>query len=410
MDSLTQLTLGAACGEAVLGKKIGNRAMFWGAIGGTIPDLDVFANFVADDITALAFHRGITHSLFFAFLAPLLFGWLVHRLYSSGLYRKKGWKVGNTLFWLLILVGLINAIGASGGGGFNATTFIWSMGISVILGILFWRFFWRKESREVHTTRANWTSLFFWSIFTHPLLDSCTTYGTQLFQPFWDYRVAFNNISVADPIYTLPFLVLLLIVLFLRRQNRWRRLLNWTAIGLSSAYLLLTFYNKVRVDHIFENSLAANGITYERYMTSPTILNNILWNGLAEGDSSYYYAMYSFYDDQKAFLDIQEVPKRHHYLEGHQEDRDISILTWFSNDYYTLFRDSTTGNLMYYDLRFGTMNGSMENQSDFVFGFEILTEDEIWEARESENGPPVDDFGAFWKRYWDRVFSREDED
>jgi inner membrane protein len=38
MDSLTQIILGAACGEAVLGKKIGNRALLFGAIGGTIPD------------------------------------------------------------------------------------------------------------------------------------------------------------------------------------------------------------------------------------------------------------------------------------------------------------------------------------------------------------------------------------
>ena len=42
MDSVTQITLGAAVGEAVLGRKIGGRAMLWGAIAGTLPDLDVF--------------------------------------------------------------------------------------------------------------------------------------------------------------------------------------------------------------------------------------------------------------------------------------------------------------------------------------------------------------------------------
>jgi uncharacterized membrane protein len=41
MDSITQATLGAAVGQAVLGKKIGNKAAILGAIGGTIPDLDV---------------------------------------------------------------------------------------------------------------------------------------------------------------------------------------------------------------------------------------------------------------------------------------------------------------------------------------------------------------------------------
>ena len=40
MDSLTQIVLGAAVGEAVLGKKVGNKAMLWGAVAGTIPDLE----------------------------------------------------------------------------------------------------------------------------------------------------------------------------------------------------------------------------------------------------------------------------------------------------------------------------------------------------------------------------------
>jgi len=45
MDSLTQIVLGAAVAEAVGGKKLGNKAPLWGAIAGTIPDLDVFLRF-----------------------------------------------------------------------------------------------------------------------------------------------------------------------------------------------------------------------------------------------------------------------------------------------------------------------------------------------------------------------------
>ena len=50
MDSLTQITLGAAVGELTLGRKIGNRAMMWGAVAGTIPDLDVLAGFFMKDV------------------------------------------------------------------------------------------------------------------------------------------------------------------------------------------------------------------------------------------------------------------------------------------------------------------------------------------------------------------------
>ena len=73
MDSLTQIVLGAACGEAVLGKKIGNKALLFGAIGGTLPDLDVFVGkwIFNNEIQAMAFHRGFMHSILFAILAGL---------------------------------------------------------------------------------------------------------------------------------------------------------------------------------------------------------------------------------------------------------------------------------------------------------------------------------------------------
>ena len=79
MDSLTQIVLGAAVGEAVLGKKIGNKAMFYGAIAGTIPDLDVlFSNFT-DTVTALEMHRGFTHSLLFSIVFSPIFAFIVSK-------------------------------------------------------------------------------------------------------------------------------------------------------------------------------------------------------------------------------------------------------------------------------------------------------------------------------------------
>ncbi|GAL80491.1 membrane-bound metal-dependent hydrolase [Algibacter lectus] len=76
MDSLTQIVLGAACGEAVLGKKIGNKALLFGAIGGTIPDLDVIVGGIIhqNKIDAMLFHRG-------GLCTPFYF--LFWRLFSS---------------------------------------------------------------------------------------------------------------------------------------------------------------------------------------------------------------------------------------------------------------------------------------------------------------------------------------
>ena len=105
MDSLTQIVLGAAVGEAVLGKKIGNKAMLYGAIAGTIPDLDVLSSYFTDTITALEIHRGFTHSILFSILFAPILGWLVSR-YEK--YKNvKGWTW--LFFWAFVTHPVLDA-------------------------------------------------------------------------------------------------------------------------------------------------------------------------------------------------------------------------------------------------------------------------------------------------------------
>jgi inner membrane protein len=98
MDSLTQITLGAAVGEAVAGRQAQKKAPLWGAFLGTLPDLDVLANPFLTEAQALAFHRGPSHSLLLALLAAPLLGWALARLHSSGpSWRRWGTLVGAVL-------------------------------------------------------------------------------------------------------------------------------------------------------------------------------------------------------------------------------------------------------------------------------------------------------------------------
>jgi len=76
MDSITQIVLGGAIGELVAGKKLGNKAILWGAVAGTIPDLDVFLRVFYHPIDAALVHRGFSHSLLFALLPGPTLGYL----------------------------------------------------------------------------------------------------------------------------------------------------------------------------------------------------------------------------------------------------------------------------------------------------------------------------------------------
>jgi inner membrane protein len=100
MDSITQATLGAAVGEAFLGKKVGYRAAAWGAVLGTVPDLDIILNPFVDTVIELRAHRSFTHSITFAVLLSPVFGWLIDRFHSD---LEIGWKPWTKLAFFAFL-------------------------------------------------------------------------------------------------------------------------------------------------------------------------------------------------------------------------------------------------------------------------------------------------------------------
>ncbi len=89
MDSLTQLTFGAACGEAVLGRKVGAKALVWGAVLGTLPDLDVFIP-LGGPVNDFIYHRGFSHSLILLALFSPIIAWLISNVHpgTKRYYRR----------------------------------------------------------------------------------------------------------------------------------------------------------------------------------------------------------------------------------------------------------------------------------------------------------------------------------
>ncbi|QTD38697.1 metal-dependent hydrolase [Polaribacter batillariae] len=338
MDSLTQIVLGAACGEIILGKKIGNKALLFGAIGGTISDLDVFIGrfLYSNEIQAMVFHRGFMHSILFSILGAFLFGRITYKLYNSGK------RLGTTI-------------------------------------------------------QKDWIWLFFLALFTHPILDCFTPYGTQLFAPFSHYRIAFNNISVVDPLYTLPFLICIMVVLFLKRTNPKR--LKWTKAGIyiSSAYMIFTIGNKLYMDAVFEKSFKKAGIKYQRFSAQPTILNNILWYAVAETKDKYHLTFYSLFDKSKTANKIITVDKQHSLID--MTDKNLKKLAWFSNGYYNVYKKEKVGTYKYTDLRYPMINPNDANTS--LFNFTVFFENNEWDILPFEGDSPTkEDFAKFTERFW----------
>lgn len=399
MDSLSQIVLGAAVGEVVLGKKIGNRAMVWGAVGGTIPDLDVLGKFFLSNIDNLAFHRGISHSITFCVLGAFVFGWLVHRVYQSEHHK---WIA--TLSKVAAAVLVVSALDFVF-QRFNPGDYSRTIGVAVLVGgLAFWnikRNYFSGKWEAPQASLRNWQWLFFWSLFTHPLLDCFTMYGTQLFAPFSDYRVAWSTVSVADPAYTLPFLVCVIAASFIHRESKKRRIWNYVGLGLSCSYLLFTVINKQYVNTVFEESMQKQGIVVERYITNASILNNVLWSMTAESEECYYIAQYSLFDEVE--VKFNKVEKNHHLLQNLDTDYTLKTLTWFSDNYFTV-TDLGDGNYQFSDLRFGTFKGRGDNPDDFIFRFHLTDKGSAgYEMAEAVGGPPEGGAGSLMGDLWTRI-------
>ncbi|WP_114783107.1 metal-dependent hydrolase [Botryobacter ruber] len=303
MDSLTQIVLGASVGEAVCGKRIGNKALVWGAVAGTIPDLDVLANPWLGMVEELSFHRSVTHSVLFALVVSPLLGWLLRRLY-----------------------------------------------------------------RHSEASFRDWTLLFFLGFTTHALLDSFTTWGTQLFWPFSNYGVAFYNIFVVDPFYTVPFIALVGAAAFYHRLNPKRQWLNYGGLAVSSAYLLFSFAAKTYVNSVFERSLQAQQIQYTSYISKPTPLNTILWTVTAAGKDGYYTGFYSLLDDTQ-HVDFAFEPRHAQLVEPYKNNQKFRRLLEITKGYYTV--EKTEKGIVLNDLRFGQFDGWRTEGGHYVFKYQV---------------------------------------
>ena len=83
MDSLTQITLGAAVGVAMMGRRTAAwKAALWGGVVGTLPDLDALIDH-GDAVLNMVLHRADSHALPYLLLLGWPLGWLVARLHGE---------------------------------------------------------------------------------------------------------------------------------------------------------------------------------------------------------------------------------------------------------------------------------------------------------------------------------------
>jgi inner membrane protein len=168
---------------------------------------------------------------------------------------------------------------------------------------------------------------------THGLLDACTSYGTLLFWPFSDERVTWNNISIVDPLLTIPAVILLAVAI-----KTHRRLYSFIAVGWIVSYLALGLVQYERALSSGLKLAQSRGHSAERMTVKPSFGNLILWKSIYQHEDSFYVdAIHAgrvpswcvgqstkIFDYQDHLPDLEK---------DSQQMKDIEKFRWFSQDY-----------------------------------------------------------------------------
>ncbi len=192
---------------------------------------------------------------------------------------------------------------------------------------------------------------------SHGLLDACTSYGTQLFWPFSDARIAWNSVSVVDPLFTVPLIALVAMAIAKGRSELARVALVWAV-----CYLGLGAVQQHRAVSAGFELAASRGHEPVRLDAKPSFANLLVWKIVYEYDDRY-------------FVDAARLGMAVSYCEGlhiaaldlerdfpwlavaTQQARDVERFRWFSQDYLAL-DPSDPSRIV--DVRYSTLPNEIE--------------------------------------------------
>jgi inner membrane protein len=310
MDSFTHLFVGGAIAAAIAPPGHRRAALLAGAALNTLPDLDVLPLLLSDD--------------------PIV---------------RMTWHRGAT-HSLLVLP--------------------W-------VGLLLWWIFKGREGR-VAEAPTRWFWVFQCALLSHPLLDACTVYGTQLWWPLPVPPAMGSSLFIIDPMLTLPLVVGCLLAAWLGARPAARKALV-ACLAVAVAYVGWSFVAKAMVDRVAARSLAAMGLGDAPRFSVPMPFNTLLWRVVAMTPEGFVEGERSLVADRGPMV-FTGHRSNTRALGEVREQPNVARLLWFNHHF--MKAEVRDGRLVLSDLRMGA-------EPDYSFRFAVAEPDgEGWRAIPAE--------------------------
>lgn len=225
---------------------------------------------------------------------------------------------------------------------------IFAIILSFILGEIFHRIYDKKQEKK------SWNLAFFLAIFTHSILDWCTTYGTKLISPFNDHLFSLNSIHVFEPIYTVILLIGIFFHFFRSNKKVYSLRAIKFALFISSFYLMVGLVSKNHAYYHFKSQLEKNKIPFDDILVSPTPMNVFLWHGIVKQKGGYQFGTYSIFDREKP-IQFQFVKSENEIIPSLEGNRLVKYYLDYTHG-YPLIETEENGDVRIYAIKYGPIN------------------------------------------------------
>lgn len=226
-----------------------------------------------------------------------------------------------------------------------------------VLGSIMGWGLWRYYGRQAEHLRI-WIWIMVLALFTHPLLDFCTIYGTQLLAPFSDKRFAISSVSIIDPIYTVPLFIALLFMA-IKSLRQYAVKVSVIALAFTTFYLAFGWGLNFRAEQLAENQLQAQGIPYQRVTAYTTIFQPFLRRIVVDDGEIYRVGFVSTYNLQE--IKWSCAPHTENVvMHKIMQDENAKVLNWFAMGEVALIQDKTRPEIYHLsDMRYGVPGESV---------------------------------------------------
>ncbi len=301
-------------GELMMGRRLGNRALAWGALFGVLPELvELVISPLLDTARELAVERGLAHS-------PLLMA-----LASWGIAR------GLARLW---------------------------------------------HSEKILVAEAGRFVFAVWC--AHVVADCLTVEGAALAWPVSMTRVAFNVLPQTDFLFLGLLLVTVFRLAFLREEKvkksrgkkavsltKRRKICLW-GLSLATGYALIALGMKLTASAGFSADLTRRGTKIQRRMEAPTLYNILLWRCVVDHGDELWVGYRTVYEFHQTPVRWTIYPKGEDWLVKVRDTREAKTLTAASNGWWLArphSKGAWLGDLRFQEVRvWGSRKGVVDSR------------------------------------------------